>query len=455
MNTERTSNRSADLTDGLREAVDADVAWPGDPAYERVTPWNLAVSMQPGAVVFAASAGDVAETMRFAGARGLRVAVQATGHGSVPVGAQTIVVQTGAMTTCVIDVENRTARVGAGVKWQAVVEAASPHGLAPLCGSAPGVGVVGYLTGAGIGPLVRSMGLSSDYVRSFVLVTGAGDILRVTAEQHADLFWGVRGGRSMLGIVTEVEIDLLPIAEFYGGAVYFDGPDVAAVLREWRRWCATLPEWINTSIALQRLPEGSGVPEPLAGKLTVAVRYTALGDFTEAQRLLVPMRAVATPVLDTIAVRPYSAIGTVHADPVHPMPTTEQNVLLAELTAEAVDVLLGFCGQESLQTTIELRMLGGALAREPQQRSAFCHRDAAFALTIVGVTAQPDPAAVTGQAEALVAAMAPWSTGGQLANFAVSLDPGRPARVYTENTMAWLSALAAQYDPAHVLAPWT
>lgn len=428
--------------EGLRDRLDADVALPGDEAYERITPWNLAVPVQPCAVVFATTADDIADTMRYAGSHGLRVAVQATGHGALPVGADTVLVQTAAMTTCVIDAPSRTARVGAGVRWQSVVEAATPFGLAPLCGSAPEVGVAGYLTGAGIGPLVRTVGVSSDYIRSFVLVTGAGEVLRVTPEQHADLFWGVRGGKAAPGIVAEVEIDLLPITEFYGGAVHFDGHDADAVLHAWQRWCSVLPENVNTSVALQRLPMSPEVPEPLAGKLTVAVRYTAVGDFAEAERHLAPMRTVADPVVDTIGVRPYSAIGAVHADPVDPMPSTENHVLLRELTADAVDVLLGIVGKGSLQTTVELRLLGGALAREPRQRSAFCHRDAAFALSTFGPATQPEPSAVSEQAAALVAAMDPWSTGGQLANFAVSTDPGRPARVYTENTIAWLTALA-------------
>ena len=147
--------------------------------------------------------------------------------------------QTSGLSGCVVDVPGRSARVGAGATWQQVLDAATPYGLAPLCGSAPGVGVVGYLTGGGIGPLVRSVGLSADHVRAFELVTGAGEVLHVTPEEHADLFWGVRGGKSTLGIVTEVEIDLLPIAEFYGGALYFDGADAAPVLHAWREWSAT------------------------------------------------------------------------------------------------------------------------------------------------------------------------------------------------------------------------
>jgi FAD/FMN-containing dehydrogenase len=123
------------------------------------------------------------------------VAVQATGHGAVPIGADTILVHTSGLSGCVVDVSGRSARVGAGATWQQVLDAATPYGLAPLCGSAPGVGVVGYLTGGGIGPLARSVGLSADHVRAFDLVTGSGEVLHVTPDEHGDLSWGVRGGR--------------------------------------------------------------------------------------------------------------------------------------------------------------------------------------------------------------------------------------------------------------------
>lgn len=119
---------------------------------------------------------------------------------------------------------------------------------------------MGFLTGGGIGPLVRTVGASSDHVRAFELVNGTGDVLRVTPDEHAELFWGLRGGKATLGIVTAVEFDLLPIPEFYGGAVYFDGADAAAVLRGWAHWCGGLPETVNTSVALQQLPPLPGFP---------------------------------------------------------------------------------------------------------------------------------------------------------------------------------------------------
>lgn len=438
----------------LRDQVATPVALPGEPGYERCMPWNVAAPVNPAAVVLATSPEDVAGTVRFAAAHGFTVTVQATGHGAVGVGPDTILVQTSAMKHVEVDPLNRTARVGAGARWQDVLDVAAPHGLAPLCGSAPNVGVVGFLTGGGIGPLVRTFGLSSDHVRSFDVVTGEGRLLRAAPDENADLFWGLRGGKATLGIVTSADIDLPPVAEFFGGAVFFDGADTATVLHAWASWCAELPETVNTSISIQQLPPLPGVPEPLAGRMTVSVRYTAVGDLEEAERLLAPIRNVAAPLMDSVGVLPYAAIGAVHADPLDPMPVSEDQALLFELPAEAVDAILAVAGpgSQSPQVIVELRMLGGAFAREAQHRSAFCHRNAAFALTTIGVSAPEIAAMVVGHAKAVTQAVAPWSSGGQMPNFAPSYDPERPARVYSEDTLHWLAALAERYDPARVFA---
>ena len=442
---------SADLH--LSTLIEGTVAVASDPEYARAAPWNTAVEVAPQAVVFARSAADIAATVRYAAAVGATVAVAATGHGALPVGPDAILVHTGDMTDVHVDVAARTARVGAGATWQHVLDAATPHGLAPLCGSAPSVGVVGFLTGGGIGPLVRTFGLSSDHVRSFELVTGAGEILTVTPERHGDLFWGLRGGKATLGIVVSVEIDLPELPGFYGGAVYFDGAQAADVLHAWARWCPGLPESVSTSIALLQLPDAPEIPAPLAGRFVVAVRYAAVGDRGQALDLLPPMRAVAPALLDAVAELPYAAIGAVHADPPHPMPCYEDHALLSGLPGEAVDALLALAGPGvgSAQAMVELRHLGGAFARWPRQRSAFCPRDAAFALTTIGAPVPELAVPVRQHAAAVMAALEPWSTGRQLPNFAPAADPGRLARCYDDDTLYQLAALAERYDPQGVL----
>ncbi|MFC9790157.1 FAD-binding oxidoreductase [Rhodococcus sp. NPDC127528] len=437
----------------LRAELSGVVALPGEPGYELAAPWNLAVPVAPRAVVVAANGDDVAATVRFAGRRGLRVAVQRTGHGAVTVGGDALLVHTGLLDECRVDADARTAWVGAGAIWQDVLDAAAPHGLAPLTGSSATVGVAGFLTGAGIGPLVRTYGLSSDHVRSFDIVTGDGELLHVTPDEHAELFWGLRGGKATLGIVTGVEIELLPLSRIHGGALYFDGADAPAVAHAWLDWCRDLPEHTSTSLAFLQLPPLPQIPPPLAGRLTVAVRFASTADESEADALIGRLRTVATALIDTVGPMPYAALSAIHADPVEPMPTHEFSALTHELSHDAVDALLAVAGpgSGSPQTMVELRLLGGALAREPRQRSAFCHRGAAFALMVAGVPAPPHPEAVVDHARAVGQALGQWATGGTLPNFTATADPERIARCYDEDTRHWLSALANEHDPHGVL----
>lgn len=300
---------------------------------------------------------------------------------------------------------------------------------------------------------MRSFGPASARVRAFEVVTGDGTLRRVTPETEPDLFWGLRGGKGALGIVTAVEFDLVPLASVYGGALYFAGADAAAVAHAWRQWCASLPEAATTSIALLQLPPMPGVPPQLAGQFTAAVRFVWTGDPAAGEAALAPLRAVAAPLLDAVQVIPYAAIGMVHADPVDPMPAHEATDLLTELPAAAVDALLAVAGPDagSPQVVVELRQLGGAFARPPRHPSALDHRDAAYSLITIGVPVPPVRDAVVGHAEAVRTALAPWATGAALPNLGAGTGPDRLARSYTPATLARLTDLARRYDPANVL----
>ena len=436
----------------LQRRLSGRLLLPGDPdTAAAVTPWNVARAVRPAAAVQALDAADVVEAVRWAGEHGLAVAVQATGHGVAAAHDGAVLVLTAGLDECTVHPDG-WARVGAGVKWARVLEAAAPLGLAPLCGSSSDVGVVGLLTGGGIGPLARTHGVCSDRVRALEVVTGDGVLHRATPTQDAELFWGLRGGKGSLGVVTAVEIDLLPIAELYGGAVWFDGEHTAAVLHAWRDWSQDLPEQAGTSIAVAQLPPLPGVPEPLAGRRTVSVRFTWLGEPADGEALLAPLRAVAPVLLDGVGVLPYAAIDAVHGDPVDPMPVHEEAALLRSLPPQAVDELVAAAGpgSGSPQVLVEVRRLGGAVARAPRHPSAVCHRDAEYSLLTVGVPL-PDPAPVVAHAARLLTALQPWAHEGLLPNFAPSSDPERIARCYDAEVLHWLGALAAQHDPARVL----
>jgi FAD/FMN-containing dehydrogenase len=447
------SHQQSPLLDELAGQLSS-VVLPVDADYAKLaTPWNLAVPSTPLAVVAAADAGEVSRTLRFATAHRIPVAVQCTGHGASADLSDAILLDTRRLDECTVHAEERWARVGAGVVWQRVLDAAAPHGLAALAGSSPGVGVVGYTTGGGHGPLARTHGLAADRVRAIEVVTGEGHLLRATATEHPDLFWGLRGGKGTLGIVTAIEFDLLPIPELYAGALYFDGADAADVVPAWSRWCSELPTEGTTSIALLQLPPMPGVPEPLAGRLTVAVRYAWTGDPAQGAELLATMRGAAPLVIDGVGMMPYAALGRIHSDPVDPLPSHEGHALLAGFPAEAAERLVAAAGpgSGSPQVVVEVRQLGGAVATGGDTPSAFSRRDAAFSLFSVGIAAPPLGQAVAAHATALREAMSPWTAPGALPNFAPGVDAERFRRAYTPEVLERLGSLSAMYDPAGVL----
>ena len=438
----------------LRGSLTGSLHTPDDPQYaEKSSPWNLAVPMQPAAVVAVRTAEDVAATVRFAREHGCTVGVQATGHGAETSLAGHLLVVTAGLDEMTLHPEG-WARVGAGVKWLRVIEAAAPYGLAPLNGSTSDVGVVGYTTGGGVGPLARTFGLAADRVRAFDVVTGDGEVRRVTPTEHADLFFALRGGKGATAIVTAVEFDLVHLPEFYGGAVYFAAEDAGAVIGRWRDWSAGLPELGTTSFAFFQLPELPGIPPPLAGRMTLGVRFAWTGEMDEGRRLLDEIRAVAPVVLDDAGVKPYTAIDSVHADPVDPMPVIDPAILLDEFTEEGAERLLSAVGHGSGSplVMVELRQLGGAYAREAAYPNAFSHRDAGYSLLAVGMAHEPAAeAASTERANRLFAAMAEWDTGGIWPNFGPAHDVRTARRAYDEETLERLLATAATYDPDGVL----
>jgi hypothetical protein len=440
------------------QGLSGELHLPDDPAFLGLaTPWNVTqhASRSFRAVVAAASAIDVVRTVRFAAARGLRVAVQCTGHGAVPIaGDDVLLLSTAALNGVEIDVERATARIGSGAVWQDVLDAATPYGLAPICGSAPNVGVVGFLTGGGIGPFVRSHGLSSDYVRSFELVTGEGALLRVSAEEHPELFWGLRGGKATLGIVTAVEIELPRLASFHGGTLFFAGRDAPKVLHAWQRATVGIDEAISTSLAIMQLPPVPELPAPLAGQMTVAVRIASVGGPQAAGVFASKILCVARPVFGDLGELPYSALASLHMDPVDPMPALERSVVISDLSSDLMDALLAVAGPRSASalTMVELRLLGGALARPAGHADAFDHRGAAANLMVIGALV-PEIAHLIGpQAGAVIDAAAPHASGGVLPNFEPSGEMRLNARAYGPETRRRLAALADHHDPAGTFA---
>lgn len=417
--------------------------------------FNLAHPHLPLEVVEPRTAEQVVQVVRDAAAQGVRVHPVGTGHGWTHAIEGGVALLTRRLDVVVVDPGMQVARIGAGATWADVLAAAAPHGLAPLAGSAPGVGAVGYLLGGGLSPLGRSYGWASDFVRSAEMVTGAGELLTVSATSHPDLFAALLGGKHLPGVVTSVELGLVELATVYGGGLFFDAADAESVLTEWAVWSALAPDQVNTSAALLRLPDLDAVPAPLRGRFVVHLRVAVVGDAAAGAALIEPLRKLADPIVDTVAELPVTALGAIHADPDQPIPALEAGALLRDFDVAAAGALLTAAGPETdvPLAVVEIRRLGGRLARAPQRPDSVVGRDAAYGLFVVSAPvpelfAGPVPAAVG----ALARAMAPWASGSFQPNFIGSLNqPTALDSSWSPEVRERLERVREHHDPAGVI----
>ena len=442
---------SADIA-ALRAQLTGSALLPDDPGWDaEVSGFNSAVTQRPAVAVAAAEASDVQAAVRYAADSGLSVAVQATGHGANVPMTGGLLVNTRRLDGAHVDPETHVATVRAGTPWRQVVDAAAPHGLAPLNGSSSGVGAVGYTVGGGVPVIGRTFGYTADYVTRLDVVTADGRLRQVDAESEPDLYWGLRGGGGSLGIVTAMTVGLVPVATVYGGGIFYAAEHLATALDAWQAWCADLPESVTTSVAILRLPPAPELPEPLRGQTVAHLRFCHIGSAADGADLVAPMRSAAPMLADSITELPYAAIDAVHQDPDHPVPVCQRGVTLGECTSETIATLLEVAGPD-VRTPLmlcEIRQLGGALGRPPAGGNAVGGRDAAFSLSAVGMltpeTATIAPAAV----DELLAAAAPWATGYTLLNLhGAPRDDADRARPWDAATYRRLCELRARVDPS-------
>lgn len=430
---------SPDALERLRADVQGDVFLPGENGFdEAMTSWALMIQHAPLLTVLPETANDVARVVTFAHEHDLPVGVLGTGHGTpVPV-IDGVLINTSRMQGVTIDPENRTARVDAGVRWGSVVPLAHEHGLAPLNGSAPVVGVVGYTLGGGHGWLARKYGRAADRVIAADIVTATGELRHVTPESDPDLLWAIKGGGGNFGIVTSLEFGLVPVERVFGGSVMYPLAEAKRVYSGFSHWTETMPDDITASISIMRLPPVPDLPPALRGAELVVIRACAVGDLDAGASLIAPMRTLGTPVMDTFAEMPYSAIASISMDPTEPMPAMGATMMLDSLDDDVVDALLGVAGPDAdlplvMVDVRDLRPNAGGLM-----------------LYAVGVAMNEEmSAAVKSALGGVREALLPYSTGRAMMNFMGDGNHGgHPVEAaFPEADFSRLRNLKRRYDP--------
>ncbi len=427
--------------------------FPGDGGWDEARQaWNLAVDQRPAAVLLPSDAADVAAGVRFAARRGLRIAVQGTGHGAAPLGDlhNTVLIRTTSLREVRIDAERRRARAGAGAIWDEVVGPATALGLTALHGSSPDVGVVGYTLGGGIGWLARRYGLAASSVTAIELVTADGEQVRTDADHEPELFWGMRGGGGNFGVATALEFALYPVEHAYAGWLIWPWQHAPAVIERWARWTEGAPDTITSAARILQLPPAPLIPEPLRGRKLVVIEAAYLGGEHRGEELLRPLREL-TPEMDTFATIPAAGLARLHHDPEGPTPGIGDGSLFDSLTEGAVRSFLSVTGPGSGSALLsaEIRHLGGALAKPAPGGGALSHLDAGFVQYAVGIPADAGvAAAIARQARLVKDALAPWGSGRAYMNFAET--PTDASTMFAPAAYQRLARLRGRIDPGQL-----
>ena len=280
---------------------------PGDPAYEAERQvWNGAFERHPAGIVRCLDAEDVKAVVNFAREQEMPLSVRSGGHGTTGDGTNDngVVIDLSSMKGITVDPVRRTARIEPGLTSGEVANALQPYGLALTTGDTATVGMGGLLLGGGIGWMVRAFGLALDHVQTVEVVTADGDLLRTSAEEHPDLFWGLRGGGGNFGVATAFEVNVNPVGTILGGAVFYEATDAERILQDYARLATEAPDGLSTEALLMLAPPTPFIPAEKQGTPVISILLCYTGDLGEGERVVAPLRHLATPLADLVAPMP-------------------------------------------------------------------------------------------------------------------------------------------------------
>jgi FAD/FMN-containing dehydrogenase len=406
--------------------------------------WNASIDKHPGLIARCSGLADVIAAVRFAREHGLLVAVRGGGHN---VGGRALcdgglVIDLSRMKGIHVDPGTRRVRVQPGVLLGELDRETHVFGLTVPIGVVSKTGVAGLTLGGGVGWLARKYGLTCDNVISFEVVTAEGEVLQVSADEHPDLFWALRGGGGNFGVVTSFEYRLHPVSMVLGGLVVHPRERARDLLRFYRTFTQSAPDELAAYAALLHTPDGM----PAA-----AIVACYCGDLGEGERVVAPLRSFGKPLMDAIQPMPFPVMQTVFDAAV---PAGNQNYwkseFLRELSDEAIDVVLRYANQAtSPLTAILVEQYGGAASRVGVQETAFAQRQTQYDLGIL--TQWTDPAESARHIKwtrDFWDAMTPYGTGAYLLNF-LGEESDATIRAAFGANYAGLVEVKTKYDPTN------
>jgi FAD/FMN-containing dehydrogenase len=439
----------------LATRLEAPPLYPGDAGFaEATTIWNGMVRSRPAVVVQPVSGADVSEAVGFARSQGLLLSIKGGGHniGGTSLADGGLTVDMSRMRWVEVDPVRRVAHVGPGCLLGDVDRATQAHGLATVLGLISLTGVAGLTLGGGFGNLSRRFGWTVDNLDEVEIVTADGQLGRAAPDEREDLFWALRGGGGNFGAVTRFSFRLHEIGSLMtGGVVAWDAGEFEDVATVYRELCAAAPRELSLHLITQLAPATALIPEAWRNRQIVSVVACHTGDEAAAEKDLAPLRALGTPIVDTIARKPYAdqqrTFDAGQADGLYQYWKSEflpglQGEFLDTFRKQAAEITAPMC-------QLWLAQLGGAVGDVTNEATPFGNRDAEYICLIASASPADAPDGPRRREWARTAweAIQPYSTGGNYINVQTTDDDDRRLRQAYGTNIDRLAQVKSIYDP--------
>jgi FAD/FMN-containing dehydrogenase len=439
--------------DAFKGKFRGEVVSPGDEAYDDARRiWNAMIDKHPALIVRCTTTSDVVLAVNFARDNGLLLAVRGGGH-NIAGSAMCddgIVIDLSQMKAASVDPAARRVTIEGGATLADLDASTQAHGLATPLGINSTTGVAGLTLGGGFGWLSRKHGMTIDNLESAEVVTAAGEVVRASNTEHADLFWALRGGSGNFGVVTHFEFRLHPVGpDVLSGLIVYPISAAKSVLRQYREFLAQAPDALSVWAVLRQAPPLPFLLEEVHGTGMIALALLYADDPKLGEPLIDPLRKFGTPLGEHVGVQPYTAWQQAF-DPLltpgarnywksHNFSTLQDG--LFDAVIESIENL------PSPQCEIFFGAIGGATTRPAPDSAAYAHRDAQFVMNVHGRWQEKaDDERCIGWAREFFKASAPFASGGVYVNFLTADEGDRVRSAYGPNYDR-LAQVKRTYDP--------
>ena len=434
----------------LREVLDGEVITPDDASYDEARSVYYGIDRKPAVIVRPTDANEVAYVVSIARDTGTDLAVRSGGHSIAGYGSSDggIVLDLSAMKAVHVDPEQHTVWAQAGLTAGELTSALGEHGLAVGFGDAGSVGIGGITLGGGVGFLSRKHGLTIDSLLAAELVTADGKVLRVDAENHPDLFWAIRGGGGNFGVATRFQFRLHEVDQIVGGMLIL--PATTDTVHGFVELAAAAPEELSTIANVMKAPPMPFLPEELHGQVILFGLLVYSGDPEIGEGVVAPFRELATPLLDKVEPGRYAGIYEEEEEGPPPGVFAVRNLFVDDIDrAAAATIIEQVDASTAAMAVTQIRVLGGAISRVPDEATAYAHRQRPIMLNVASMFQQPDEAGVH---EAWVDGLATalGDNGEAYVNFIGDEGPERVRQAYPGQTWERLREIKHRYDPTNL-----